>query len=169
MSTVEVKYAEPPRSPMASTPAELKIHEAIKRALSTPPKQFERIDGTQVVRENGEPVFECIRVAGGRVDIRQLREGPYDQSTVRSLRSILNMAILPAFAFQGWDGKLQGAILQILPAKRQDALGLNEIARVLRGSRPQISAALNALVESGEIQMERLKKRGAPKIFWRGK
>lgn len=164
----EIRYAEPPRSPMASTPAELKIHEAIKRALSTPPNQSQKIDGTQVVRENGEPVFEAIKVAGGKVDIRQLRKGPYDQSTVRSLRAILNMAILPAFAFQGWDGKLQGAILQILPAKREDAMGLSEIVRVLRGSRPQIAAALNTLVESGEIQMERLKKQGAPKIFWRG-
>lgn len=164
----EIRYAEPPRSPVASSAAELRIAAAITKAVNTPPGSYAKNDGVQVVQENGAAVFTVARAEKGKVKVTQLKDGPFEQQTIRHLRSVLNMAVLPAFAYNGWDGKLQGAILQILPPKRDDALGLNEIVRVLRGSRPQIAAALNTLVESGEVQMERLKKQGAPKIFWRG-
>jgi hypothetical protein len=164
----EIRYAEPPRSPVASSAAELKIAAAITRAVNTPPTSYKKNDGVQVVQENGAAVFTVVRAERGKVNVTQLKDGPFEERTIRHLRSVLNMAVLPAFAFNGWDGKLQGAILKILPAKREDAMGLAEIVKALRGSKPQISAALNTLVESGEVQMERLKKQGAPKIFWRG-
>lgn len=151
---------------MASTPAELKIHEAMKRALQTPPKQFERVDGTQVVRVGESPAFEVARSTGGMVTVRQLQEGPFTQETIWHLRSVLGIAVRPAVSFNGWDGKMETAILQVLPTSPDDGMRIKELMRALWVPRPQLMTHLTGLLDAGTVEYRTLQERGAPKVYW---